>query len=300
MRYLALILTIAVMASCTNNSNVQQTGADTTKTKAIDTLPLRDHLPDEVIAYLDTLHRAPVNISQIKLPNGKLLGAYRAELELRKKKAGKRYLIFNTDSPQDQLSALIASFVINASNLCDRTQYTYPQGTDPNQPAQTGLCYNYGSKDTALRKMWADSCTMLVHGLDCSGFFYQVFILSGCTAMVAGEAVNQATVATLNNAISTVINRGVTAVDMGALTTDQIQNGDIIYWSQLKGQPATHIGIALVSPPRVLSVYQSNGRQDDCSGNMTLNRGPNIIQLNNNYWFGTGAVWKVLRYTAGP
>lgn len=304
MKYILLLLLLFIL-SCTNNNDRQKSseksalGDSAAKKLMADSVKMRDHLPDEVVRHIDSMPVVPVHIELVILPNGKRLGAYKAELEKRRKKESNQLLYFKLDDPQDQLSQLITSFMSNAQFLVDPITHTYPAGPTANEPAQNGICYNYNSKTIDTRmKMYSDTCSLNVYGLDCSGFLYQVFKLSGCPAMLQGQAVDQSNINNLNAAISGVVT-GVTATDMGKLEAGSIQTGDIIYWSVLKGSSASHIGIALtaVMPAGSIAVYQSNGRDGECQGNLLPTRGARTLLLSNPYWFGPDATWKVLRFS---
>jgi hypothetical protein len=251
-------------------------------------------LPDAMIRYLDTLSLAKVNIDETVLPNGKKFGPYKRTLLDRSKRGPYEHLIFQADTPQEQLSQLFVNFFSTAADLVDHSKHQYPKGADKNEPEQDGLGYNYGSRDYANRKkMYAAACQLKVYALDCSGLLFQVFNQSGCNNMNI-TAVEQGKLSNLNAAISGVVT-GVEAKDKGKLNSADIITGDIVYWDKLAGASASHIGIVLKAGDG-LYVFQSNGSQTDCEGNLSPKRGPRTLQLDDAYWFAANCNWKVLRY----
>jgi len=251
-------------------------------------------LPDQVVKYLDTLPLETVNIDNAILPNEKKLGEYRDELLRRGRAADGTTLIFTTDTPADQLSQLFVKFLTTAKDLVTDANHTFPKGADDNEPAQTGLGYNYGSRDySARKKMNSATCELKVFALDCSGMLYSIFNKAGCKDMniVAAE---QSKVENLNKAIDGVIT-GVEARSKGKLAGSDMITGDIVYWDKLDGNAASHIGIVL-KDGATLYVYQSNGSASECEGNLTDRRGPRTFKLDDVYWFSSKANWTVLRY----
>lgn len=278
-----------LLSACENNAtssnNIGNSGND----------EILDTLPNEAIAYLDKLLPAQYDINEAVLPNGKNLGEYLKEMEIRARTEVNRNGIFPNDAPTDQLSQLFVKFLTNANDLVDDSKHQYPRGTDDTEPSQNGLAYNYGSREFSSRKkMYSATCNKKVFGLDCSGFLFQVFKKSGCNGMNI-SALDQSKPANLNAAISGVVN-GVEAKDKGKLNSASIESGDIIYWDKVGGNNASHIGIALKKSDGSLVVFQSNGRSDECDGNLASGRGPRTFAVIDTYWFASNCNWKVLRY----
>lgn len=251
-------------------------------------------LPDSVVTYLDSVPVTTVEIEEALLPNGAKLGVYKRQLITKSKTEVNRDLIFPTSTPQEQLSQLFVKFFSVASDLVDDAKHPIEKGPDATEPEQKGLAYNYGSRTyDARRKMHAGTCNLKVVGLDCSGFLFQVFTQSQCKGMNLSAA-EQSKTANLNAAINGVIS-GVEAKDKGKLASASLMTGDIVYWDKLEGAAASHIGIVLKSGT-TLYVYQSNGSAADCDKNLGAGRGPRTLLLDEKYWFGPNANWKVLRY----
>ncbi len=199
---------------------------------------------------------------------------------------------FDNLGPQDAKNLLIARLSQVAFNLVDKTKHVYPDdGTD--KPAQNGIAYSYGSKQYLNRsKPNPSACTYQIHGLDCSGFLFQLFKGAGIT-IVDGRANDQRDTARLQAAIQKSI-PSLSKVKMQDLTItpDKFQAGDIIYWKNENGE-AKHIGLILRDATGNLAVFQSNGSPDDCDAN--LKKGPRPLLLTNPYWFGTNQKYGIVR-----
>jgi cell wall-associated NlpC family hydrolase len=130
-------------------------------------------------------------------------------------------------------------------------------------PAQTGLAYVYGSKDSAARTLPADGCSEKTHGLDCSGLVYQLANSAGISLPV-GTANTQADPA------SWVI-PDEWQLEMKSITDGSTQSGDIIAWSG-------HIGIAEdgSADPNVIS---ATGVPGQCAKNIAPPRGPRSLPM---------------------
>ncbi len=252
-------------------------------------------LPDSVVTYLDRLPQAEINFNEVLLPNKKIMSQYLKELGRRTDTIKRVGLVFRFDTPREQLSQLIATFLLKANDLVDDSKHQFAAGAGADEPAQNGLGYNYGSRVfTSRAKMYAATCTLKVYALDCSGLLYQVYQQSGCAGMNV-SASSQSQPGTLNSSIAGVVT-GVTAKDKGELASASIQSGDIIYWSKIAGATASHIGMALQKTDGSIVVFQSNGSGSGCADNLTQGRGPRTFAVSDAYWFSANCDWKVLRY----
>lgn len=187
--------------------------------------------------------------------------------------------------------------------LVNRSLFQY-QEEGAEKPAQNGIAYSWGSKDYSKRQKPPGSksyCTHKIHGLDCSGFVYQVFKSAGIN-LLSGPANLQRDPETLKNAILASIPafEQIKVEDLGSISSSDFEAGDIIYW--LKGTKASHIGIILKNDSGGLGVYQCNGSpgnsEEDCSKNLGTTRGTRVIELNDPYWFGSSKPYGITRIDA--
>jgi hypothetical protein len=284
---------VIILLNCCNTK--PQVTAKEEKLPPRDTSFTAVDLPDSVVTYLDRLPQAKINFDEVLLPNKKIMSQYLKELGRRTDTLKRVGPVFRFDTPKEQLSQLIAKFLLKATDLVDDSKHQFAAGAGVDEPAQNGLGYNYGSRViTSRAKMYAATCTLKVYALDCSGLLYQVYQQSGCTGMDV-SASSQSQTATLNSAIAGVVT-GVAAKDKGKLTSASIQSGDIVYWSKIAGAAASHIGMALKKTDGSIVVFQSNGTSSGCADNLIQGRGPRTFAVNDVYWFSANCDWKVLRY----
>jgi len=85
------------------------------------------------------------------------------------------------ESGEKKLADLIVALAAEANNL-NRKDFDWP-AEGPNAPHQNRILYVYGGKDYLIREPTkihkADNCSLLLHGLDCSGFVRQLFVKQG-------------------------------------------------------------------------------------------------------------------------
>ncbi len=205
--------------------------------------------------------------------------------------------------PQDARNLLIAQLMVISRGLVNRGNFQFPS-EGSKAPAQDGLAYSWGGKDHTLRRSPKNSgsfCTEMIYGLDCSGFIYQVFKYAG-VSIEAGPANHQRNPSVLLKAIQASIPefKKIKVEDLGNLNVVDFEAGDIIYW--LRNGVAQHIGIVLKKVDGSLAVFQSNGvpgsNEEDCAKNLSTNRGPRILELNDPFWFGTLKEYGVTRISA--
>lgn len=197
--------------------------------------------------------------------------------------------------------ALMADMTIGARALTQQSNYSFPY-EGPMSPAHTGIAYVYGGKDFSQRSnatAWG-GCAYNLYGLDCSGFLQHVFH-AGDIDFPEGPAVHQGSAQTIQNALSIYGSTSTLSVqNIGKVDPSEMIAGDIIYWNQLSGSSASHIGFIGERIGGGLVVYQSNGsRATNCEANYGSSRGARAFDLSSNYWFGGTAHWHIVRITPG-
>ena len=204
-------------------------------------------------------------------------------------------------SSHDVWHALMSDMTILARYLTISSNFQFPY-EGATSPGHSGIAYVYGAKQFNTRtnaSAWG-GCSDNLYGLDCSGFLQHVFF-AGELDLPEGPAVHQGTVSTIQQALNThQSTSSLTVQNLGALNTSEMIAGDIVYWNQLGGASASHIGFIGERTGGGLVVYQSNGsRSVDCPANYGPNRGARAFDLSNAYWFGGGADWHIVRITPG-
>jgi hypothetical protein len=187
-------------------------------------------------------------------------------------------------SPSEKMVLnLINLLRISASYVCS---YKFSDGGDPNQ---TRIAYSWGSKefmDRANPPGEGDNCTYKIRGLDCSGFIYQIFKMSGINFQKSDSYADmERSPAFLKRELKSYFGDvPFDVVDKGKLEFSAIQSGDIIYIKNSNGK-AVHILIALVNNNGVINLYQSLGspnrsttNSNKCVSNLDANHGT-IVKL---------------------
>ncbi len=243
------------------------------------------------------------NENNVVLPNGLTIGEFLKEMDV---DFYDNWLRSNRNSvigPQDARNLLISKLTAVALNLTNRSKHQYPDEGE-NKPAQSGLAYSWGGKDHTRRIAPPGPntvCEEEIYGLDCSGFIHQLFENSGVDFII-GPANSQRNPSTIKNAITSAIPEldVLEVEDLGELSTNKFETGDIIYW--LSGTRANHIGIVLKNTNGQLAVFQSNGtpgkNQTECDKNLGSKRGPRRILLSDPYWFGATKSYGIVRFNA--
>jgi hypothetical protein len=162
-----------------------------------------------------------------------------------------------------------------------KNDFDFRDGLDP---LQNKIAYSWGSKDFSPRLKppgTGDYCDYKIHGLDCSGFIYQLFLRNNIQLPIA--RCNAETERHPDFLISYLANylgiNNFNVVDLGKLTFDQLQSGDIVYFTGKDGI-AFHIAIVFVNEDGQIALFQSLGnpyrKQTDidwCSINIDQNHG---------------------------
>jgi len=196
--------------------------------------------------------------------------------------------------PQDAKNLLIAKLNLISWYLTNRNNFQYPE-ENSKRPAQNGLAYVWNSKDHSVRYNPSNAgskCDQELFGLDCSGLVYQLFKNSGVIIPV-GRARDQIIPATIEKAIKKAYPEmsKIVVEDLGKISPDLFESGDIIYWKNSDGVPF-HIGMVVLKWDGTLAIVQSNGGPDDCARNITIKCGPRFVNSEkavlptNQYGFG--------------
>lgn len=204
-------------------------------------------------------------------------------------------------TPFDAWVTILSDMTGLAWNLVDDDlhQFSY-EGIG--RPAQDGLAYVYGSKHIDARDRAVDhygNCTEWLYGLDCSGLIQRLFE-SANFSIIQGTAEVQHQISTMRGVLDQhPSTSGFLVQNLGEIPPANFWPGDIVYWSQLNNDPQSHIGfISLENSTGDVVVFQSNGSSGgDCAANYGSGRGPRLLRLSNNYWFGSRADWEIVRVT---
>lgn len=196
--------------------------------------------------------------------------------------------------------ALESALITRSRVLVNRSLYNYPDEGHL-RPAHQGIAYVYGSKTFQTRRNalnWG-GCAENLYGLDCSGFVQDIFHKARITTFPEGNAINQGTPQTIQQALGIFSETSTLTVhDMGKLHPNLFISGDIVSWDRLSNGGASHVGIVGREFPSShgLVVFQSNGSVNSgCVQNYGSSRGARVLALDNTYWFGSSARWRVAR-----
>ena len=184
-------------------------------------------------------------------------------------------------SEDEQYNRLLNRLAAVGNMLVTRSLHIKSAGSASNEPAQpNGLAYSFGGKNHAVRAFpttggCADS--VKIFGLDCSGMVYQMSTQAGIPEVVSPGAfgVNNVMDTTKWNAAfrNSEYNK-LFMKDMGELPLEARMPGDLVFYMKSSGD-AFHIGWVLKNAGNGVNyVYQSNGGPDDCSLNLSANKGP--------------------------
>jgi hypothetical protein len=162
------------------------------------------------------------------------------------------------------------------------------------EPSQHKIAYSWGSKDHSVRRNppgYGNTCTYPIHGLDCSGFVYQLFYRNG-VMMPAGQcnADTERKQDFLRKHLAPYFGDLPFDVrDMGALAIKDIQSGDLIYFKSATGN-VYHIGVLFVNDAGEVTFYQSIGQPNRgtdhasiCQTNMDDNHGPTVKKIDKKF-----------------
>ncbi len=258
-----------------------------------------DPLPDENISnFLDStkIVAAPDSLKPEQvLTLGKKRITFNLFSYLRKLKKGRRPFalteqarLFNTLTPNElKLADLFTTFRDKAANMC-RKNFVFP-----GDPRQTKIGYSWGSKQY-LAKVTppgeADYCKYKIHGVDCSGFIFQLFFQSGLKmdSSIACSG-NEKNPQFLKRSLDPYFGgpNNYTVTDLKRIDTSKIISGDLLYFKNTNGA-VVHIAIALREISGQLSYYASLG--GPVKGKSGINLGQCTVNLNN----GHGPILKVL------
>ena len=195
---------------------------------------------------------------------------------------------------------LFALFRTKAISMCQTYAFTDGKPNSLDTPNQNTIAYSWGSKQFIKRDHpEKDACSKyFIHGLDCSGFIYQILLQSGVKFTDIDWNVPRFTVTKpFAGYLQPLFSTGTVAVtDLGQEMT--FNTGDIVYFMNGSGTPS-HIGIVLVSDKNVVSFFEThNGTKCKtavcCSTN--ISSGPTIRTLTAGINHD-GRKWGVLRIT---
>lgn len=264
-------------------------------------------LSERQMEILDSLPRVNMTRDQVILPNGISAQKFMDEFDPGFLERYKKYMestggnpegFYKTRAqptgPQDAKNQIIGKMTDVAIYLTDRSEHTKGD-SGYRKPAQTGLAYIWGGKNYRVRKA-GRKCDDLLFGLDCSGLFYNIVNAAGI-AIPEGNAERQRSVKLWENILKGSKQfEKIRIKDLGSISTDEIETGDMIYWMNDAGV-ATHIGVVLARADGRPAIYQSYGSGETCREvNDGKERGPCALELKE-YWLNKFGRYSVLRLT---
>lgn len=239
------------------------------------------------------------DIESIVLPNGELLSIFMEEYENSTLKSTN----FSDDENWSNLMELMlikVKTILGALEFTEREKFQYPDEGE-NKPKQYGLAYGWGNKNHTVRRspsLSKSACEYKIYGLDCSGLVYQSFLKAGVELAKNGEisanAIRKGE--KLKEAIEESypeLKKHFSIEDKGQISKEALRTADLVYW--LSGSNPYHIGIVVQKVDGRFAVIQSNGTVNDCDLNLTKSRGPRIIEMDDENWFGSSTKWGITR-----
>lgn len=220
-------------------------------------------LGPEALAELDAIRPEPPGVDDVILPDGQKLVDYAHARGIERPKPRLNAIYSGSTSPKDwprgasrqvrtpqqEKNDTITEMILFADTYADRSLWRYGATSGPNDgPAQDGLAYSYGSKDTDRHEPPAGTCHTRVHGLDCSGLVY-------LSATFAGLQVPTGTAEVQSDPKVWKVPVG-SALAMQRLEDASYETGDIVSWIR-PDRKVHHIGIVEIG--NAIRVYQSHG-----------------------------------------
>lgn len=250
-----------------------------------------------LVEFLDSQKQVDLPLSKFILPNGR--NAQEFYDNVYKKKGLRINDLMAISGPQEKKNILIDLMLKKGREMTDKTILF----TDVT-PKQKGIAYSLGAKDyTILQSPTQGSCNrnQKFHGIDCSGYIYQMASAAG---LDLGNKLNLNAQALSNpdlwqNAIQA---RGdeykkirVENVSNEVAGQDsKLETGDIIYFYNENKTAITHI--AMVSKDANSGIYflNSYGNPDkNCESHFS--KGPTLLSIDKKSWFNHGYNYGVLR-----
>lgn len=244
---------------------------------ALKNIDLSDSLPWDIVKSLDEVPSIHTNLTDIVLPSGKHINSS-LSFSLGETTNEKRV---------EKKEVILQQIITAMSGLSVRSRYQFAKGDRPDEPAQDGLGYKFGGKDTVTRSKPNGTCSHKVYGVDCSGML-------SLGAQAAGLQIPDGTSAqSSENSWNEALGGANAIAKMKSLNAKaELLTGDLAYWS--KG----HIGVILHEHnSTAISILQSNGVAtptdgeldkfkkpmtiaQNCAKNLGPNRGPREVEYN--------------------
>lgn len=151
-------------------------------------------------------------------------------------------------------------------------------------PKQTKIAYSWGSKHYQQRAEpsheLGGTCTHKVHGLDCSGFIFQLFTANN---IPIPEDLAYADMERRPKFLKKCLEpffqgQAFKVEDLGPLKANEMNTGDIVYFRNKKTNNVSHIAMVLVNDQGTVSLFQSLGMPATCNVNLDIKHGP-IVKI---------------------
>ena len=306
-----ICLSVSLLFGC----NDQVDTDETTTEHPVEAISGENDLPQEALEQLDSIERVPVDWDNLLLPNGMTMKEFEQKYgnEGNERKDQSK----EESGPQKRKSELIFNMTKEAQRLMKRKDFVKTEDTsDPKkvQPAQpNGLAYGLGLKDYTKRADPSGNCYEWVFGLDCSGFVAQMAKEAGLSGFPDGTS-NQGVAENWNTILEKDEKwKDIFMKDFKKIPLDELQNGDIIIWSQ-------HIGMIAGTGSESFLFNSNGGTGKDCvtkdgkldencikiehEKNRGLYRGPNPIPIRKavftkGYWGGNYRILRLVTNITG-
>ncbi len=232
-------------------------------------------------------------LNKFILPNGENVQDFYDKAH--SKKSARFTDILAESGPQAKRNTIIAEMIKAGNDMTKDIVF------NDVSPAQKGIAYAYGSKDYTLVQSPTDgTCNRnrKFHGIDCSGFIYQMAKAAG---LDLGSAKNTKELAKPVNWEKAIQAKGseykkIRVEDVSnevAGDDNKLQTGDILLFYNAKGE-VHHIAMALKDESGLTYFLNSYGDPNkNCESH--FNKGPTKLSIDKKIWFNKTLTYSVLR-----
>lgn len=212
----------------------------------------------------------------------------------------------NLSGTEAKRKYLVGSMLEKGFQLSDKFKNVFYDNSDKAKPSQIGIAYSIGSKDyRPLSSPTQGSCNRdkKFHGIDCSGFIYELAISAKINL---GNKLNLNAQAESNPQVwQTAIKKLgkeydlITVKDASDDVNNQdnlLESGDIIFFYNEKRTSFHHVGMVWVDQSKNIYFLNSYGNPDkECESHFA--KGPSLLGIEKQSWFNNKYRYAVLRIT---
>lgn len=253
-----------------------------------------DPIDPAFIDFLSAQKEVDVPLSAIILPNGESVQAFYDKIH---KNKGARITDIMADAgPQAKKNTLITEMIHAGSYMTTDIEFK-----DVN-PVQKRIAYSYGSRDYKIAQSpTGGSCNRdkKIHGLDCSGFIYQMAkaadldLSSSRTAQqLSDPAVWEKAIQAKGDEYKKIRVEDVSKEVVG--NDSKLQTGDILLFYNQSGG-VHHIAMVLKEEPSGIIYFLNSYGNPDKQCDTHFAKGPAKLLIDKKSWFDNGFTYGVLR-----